>query len=84
MRVLILFFRMHNKKLQDQGQWAHQHSKYQKGESKHKDMLEDQQGGDVGPQFWSILLIKNPPNFHHIPPYIIHICLILTLLCIFR
>jgi len=29
-------------------------SKRSKGRNKHEDMLEDQQGGDVGPQFWSI------------------------------
>ena len=51
MRVLIVFFRLHNKRLQDQGQWAHHHSEDQRGEIKHEDMLEDQQGGDVGPQF---------------------------------
>jgi len=35
------------------GQSAYR-SKRSKGRNKHEDMLEDQQGGDVGPQFWSI------------------------------
>ena len=84
MRGLIVLFRLLSRKIQDQVQWAHQNSEGQRGEIKHEVMLEDQQGGDVGPQFWLILLIKNPPNSHNFPHYIIQTCLILTLLCIFR
>lgn len=51
MRVLIFSFELHRKKLHVQEQQGHHHSGDPKGESKHEDMLEHQQGGDVGPQF---------------------------------